>query len=331
MYGTTRTLTSLTSKRLVNSIPSQSLAKSAAGAATAVVAVTTRSHCIARATPKSHRCHFHSSPALMAPTSTSAKDWSATQYLKFERERTRPARDLLSQISQTSPTKVIDLGSGPGNSTALLKQRFPHAHLTGLDSSPDMIAQARQTLPDIDFHLGDLQTYNPDPDTDVLFSNAVYQWLPPSTRLETLTRLLSALPSGATFAFQVPDNFAEPSHSSMRAVAFDSGRFPDLKDVRFGRVPFQSPAELYAAFKPLCSDVDIWHTSYYHVLENHQAIVEWVKGTGLRPYLDSLDDGAERQEFLDMYLAKIEEEYPALYDGKVSLKFPRLFVVAVRA
>ncbi|KAK4948568.1 hypothetical protein LTR10_012572 [Elasticomyces elasticus] len=263
--------------------------------------------------------------------SKSKQDWSASQYLKFERERTRPAKDLLSQIHVKSPNRIIDLGCGPGNSTSILRTHFPQSHITGLDSSPDMISKARQTLPDVDFQLGDLQTYRPDPNepVDVLYSNAVYQWLPHDTRLDTLTRLLSTLSSGGVFAFQVPDNFDEPSHESMRAVA-GSGRFPTLKDLQWGRTPFQSPTEIYNAFKPLCEDVNIWHTSYYHVLDDHDAIVEWVKGTGLRPYIDPLDD-SERKEFMDMYLAKIREEYKPLYDGKVCLKYPRLFVVAVRA
>ncbi|KAI1612852.1 trans-aconitate 2-methyltransferase [Exophiala viscosa] len=318
MRGTTTTSTTLIARHLARSSPAQSLARSPCPRPHHIPPLTTQS-----------RHHFHSSPTTMS----SQKDWSASQYLKFERERTRPAKDLLSQIpvAAASPKRIIDIGCGPGNSTAILRTHFPDSHLTGIDSSPDMIAKARQTLPEIDFQLGDLQTYHPDPDSpvDILYSNAVYQWLPPDTRLDTLTRLLSTLKSGGVFAFQVPDNFDEPTHESMRAVA-GSGKFSKLKDLQWGRVPFQSPAEIYKAFKPLCQDVNIWQTSYYHVLDDHDAIVEWVKGTGLRPYIDLLDDH-ERKEFMDMYLAKIREAYEPLYDGKVCLKYPRLFVVAVRA
>jgi trans-aconitate 2-methyltransferase len=271
-----------------------------------------------------------------------AQDWSAAQYLKFEAERTRPARDLLAQIPLTSPARVVDLGCGPGNSTAVLAAHFPHALITGLDSSPDMIAQARARLPGVEFSLGDVRDFaarrpdedesepQPRPQPQLIFSNAVFQWLAHDERMPLLETLLAARQPGDVLAFQVPDNFDEPSHRAMRETA-DQGPWAEtLRPVRTFRRAFQSPRELYDRLSPLCSALDVWHTHYYHVLDDARAVVEWVKGTGLRPYVDRLSP-LERQAFLADYLRRVELAYPPLGDGKVCLRYPRLFVVAVRA
>ncbi|ETI19563.1 hypothetical protein G647_09397 [Cladophialophora carrionii CBS 160.54] len=270
-----------------------------------------------------------------------AQDWNATQYLKFEAERTRPARDLLAQIPLTSPARVIDLGCGPGNSTAVLATHFPDAHITGVDSSPDMIAKARARLPGVEFQLGDLrdfaqsvsQAQPQQQHPQLVFSNAVFQWLPHESRMQILEDLLAALRPGDVFAFQVPDNFDEPSHRAMRETADEGPWAETLRPVTTFRRSFQSPRELYDRLSPLCRDgrdLNVWHTHYYHVLDDAPAIVEWVKGTGLRPYLDRLSP-LERTAFLHEYLARVQRAYPPLADGKVCLRYPRLFVVAVRA
>ncbi|KAJ5789143.1 uncharacterized protein N7518_006154 [Penicillium psychrosexuale] len=257
------------------------------------------------------------------------KDWSANQYLKFENERTQPARDLLSHVPLTAPKRIIDLGCGPGNSTTVLANQYPSAKITGLDSSPDMIKRAKKVLPDHNFHIADLSTYTPDPATpvDLFFSNAVFHWLKADDRIAVIKRLLQPQQKGAVFALQVPHNLNEPSHLLMRETAAEGPWAAKLAGVQ--RDGFQSPQELYDLLKPVCSRVDVFETSYYHSLESHEAIIEWVKGTGLRPFLEPLVDG-EEAAFLADYLRRLRAAYPVSFDGRVLLKYPRLFLVAVK-
>ncbi|KAK4866460.1 hypothetical protein LT330_008392 [Penicillium expansum] len=261
--------------------------------------------------------------------SQQAKDWSASQYLKFENERTQPARDLLSHVPLTAPKRIIDLGCGPANSTTVLATQYPSATITGLDSSPDMIERAKKVLPDRDFHVEDLSTYSPDPakPVDLFFSNAVFQWLKADDRITVIKRLLQPQEKGAVFALQVPDNLNEPSHLLMVETAAEGPWAEKLAGVQ--RDGFQSPQELYDLVKPFCSQVQIFETSYYHALESHEAVIEWVKGTGLRPFLDPLE-GAEEEAFLKDYLRRLQDAYPVSVDGRVLLKYPRLFMVAVK-
>lgn len=256
-----------------------------------------------------------------------AHDWNATQYLKFKYERTQPARDLLARVPLQAPRRIVDLGCGPGNSTAVLEARFPNAQLTGIDSSPDMIRKARSTLPHREFAVDDLVSYKPPDGVDLFFSNAVMQWLNKDVRFEVVKRFMQTQSSGGVFALQVPDNLSEPSHVLMRETASMGPWASKLASV--GRDSFQSPQEIYNLLIPLCSKVDIFHTSYYHALENHEAIIEWVKGTGLRPYTDPLE-AQEKEAFLAEYLKRLQGTYPVSQDGRVLLRYPRLFVVAVK-
>ena len=254
-------------------------------------------------------------------------DWNAGQYLKFEDERTRPPRDLIAQVPLARARRVVDMGCGPGNSTELLIARYPDAEVIGLDSSPDMLRQARARLPNSAFVQGDLATWMPAPGTDVLFGNAVFQWVPDHPAV--LRRLLEALPPGGVLAVQMPDNTAEPALALMREVA-EVGPWSGNSSVNHAaRDKLPSPEAYYDLLKPFCSRIDIWHTVYNHVMASPEAIVEWFKGSALRPFLSALDEEMGR-EFLTAYTARIARHYTARFDGRVLLRFPRLFIVATR-
>jgi trans-aconitate 2-methyltransferase len=252
-------------------------------------------------------------------------DWSANQYLKFEDQRTRPASDLAAQIPLQEPRKVYDLGCGPGNSTETLMRRFPKAECIGVDSSPDMLQQARKRLPQGTFIEADLKTWMPPTDADVFYSNATFQWIP--DHIPVLQRLLKALPEGGALAVQMPDNVNEPSHVSMRETAADGPWAATLKDTPRELLP--AVGVYYDALRPHCRYVDIWHTHYEHPLDGAAAIADWFKGTALRPFLDPLPE-AQRADFLAAYTARLTKAYPAQCDGKSLLRFPRLFLMAVR-
>ena len=255
-------------------------------------------------------------------------DWSASQYLQFEGERTRPALDLLNAVPTPQPRRIVDLGCGPANSTELLARRYPAARVAGLDTSPDMIRAARERLPGVEFALADITSWQPDTPWDLIFANAVLQWLPGHATL--LPRLASALSAGGSLAIQMPDNLDEPSHALMRVVAAEGPWAPKLASAAAARARLGSAAEHYALLEPICRRVDIWRTTYHHPLEGSASIIEWLRGSGLRPFLAPLDE-VERAGFLERYRERLKHAYPALPDGKVLLAFPRLFVVATRA
>lgn len=253
------------------------------------------------------------------------QDWSAKQYLKFEEERTRPSRDLANAVPLKAPGKIVDIGCGPGNSTEVLLQKWPLADISGFDASPDMIEKAKQRLPNVSFEIADLYQWQPQPDVDLLFSNAVFQWMP--DHIKEMQRLLNSLKRGGVLAVQMPDNLDAPSHLTMAKIAQDE-RWKD----RIGhtaREKLPGVSVYYDAFRPFTSKIDIWHTVYNHVLESHEAIVEWVKGTGLRPFLDPLDK-QERDIYLSLYLQALKKAYPLQKDGKVLLPFSRIFLIFVK-
>ncbi len=254
-------------------------------------------------------------------------DWSAEQYLKFEDERTRPARDLLAQIPIVDARRVVDIGCGPGNSTELLVKRWPQAMVTGIDTSADMLRQARERLPGQTFIEANVAHWVPHEKTDVLFANAMFQWVP--GHLKQLQRLLATLSPGGVLAVQMPDNLAEPSHILMREVAQLEPWRERLVEKARARDVLPAAGGYYDALGPLCTRLEIWHTIYNHVLADAAAIVEWVKGTGLRPFVELLE-APERKQYVAEYTARIAKAYPPQADGKVLLRFPRIFIVAVK-
>jgi len=254
-------------------------------------------------------------------------DWSAEQYLKFEDERTRPPRDLLAQVPLTEARKIVDIGCGPGNSTELLVKRWPNATVIGIDTSTAMLRQARERLPNQTFIEANVAHWVPPDGTDLLFANAIFQWVP--GHLKQLQRLLGRLPEGGVLAAQIPDSLEEPAHLLMREVAREGPWSKQLAEKARLRDEVPEPGGYYDALSPFCRRLDIWHTIYNHPLADAAAIVEWVKGTGLRPFVEMLET-AERKQFLTEYTARVAAAYKPQADGKVLFRFPRIFIVAVK-
>lgn len=252
-------------------------------------------------------------------------DWSPGTYLKFEDERNRPARDLLSHVRPDRIHKIVDVGCGPGNSTELLARRFPEAEIIGLDNSPAMLEAARRRLPEVRFESIDAALWTPDPDIDLVFGNATFHWIP--HHLEQLTRIFSALSPGAVLAVQMPDNTDEPTHRAMREVSLARPWSATLSGAV--RDPLPPARVYYEALSNAAQRLDVWRTSYHHVLPNAAAIVEFVRATGLRRFLDPLQE-SERPAFLALYTERVAAAYPPLADGHVMLAFPRLFLIAER-
>jgi trans-aconitate 2-methyltransferase len=254
--------------------------------------------------------------------------WSARQYSSFEAERTRPVRDLLNAVPTSAVRRAVDLGCGPGNSTEVLAERFPVAEVSGMDSSVDMIEAARKRLPGLRFDLGGVAEWDDAGSFDFILANAVLQWVPDHSAL--MPRLVGKLADGGSLAVQMPDNLEEPAHRLMRQVATAGPCAEKLACAAGGRTPRLSAAWYYSLLRTHASRVDVWRTTYHHVLTGGtDGVVEWFKGSGLRPFLAPLDP-VETAGFLAEYRAVLVDAYPPLADGAVLLPFPRLFIVATR-
>ena len=265
-----------------------------------------------------------------------AVTWSARQYARFEDERTRPVRELLAALPNVDARSAIDIGCGAGNSTEQLAARFPGAAVRGIDSSSDMIAAARTRLPGLRFDLEDVSRWVHDDAAnaavgpasfDVILANAVLQWVPDHASL--FPALTAKLAPGGCLAVQMPDNLDEPAHRLMREVAADGPWAGKLAASAAARSSIGAADRYYELLRSAACKVDVWRTTYYHPLAGGAAaVVEWFKGSGLRPFIDPLD-AHERAEFLARYRAAVARAYPAMTDGSVLLPFPRLFIVAL--
>ncbi|HWE01058.1 MAG TPA: trans-aconitate 2-methyltransferase [Tepidisphaeraceae bacterium] len=254
--------------------------------------------------------------------------WNAHQYLRFEIERTRPCRDLAGGIAIASAARVIDLGCGPGNSTAVLAERWPSAEITGLDSSPEMIAAARESAPRLSWAVGDIAAWASARGNlyDVVFSNAALQWV--ENHAAIFPSLLKHVAPGGALAIQVPGNFDAPAHRMMREIAESRpwrDRFPP-NGVREWHV--HDLASYYDLLAPAAGAIDLWETEYLHILPDAAAIVEWYKGTGLRPFLNALSNDEQRAKFLADYLERIAQAFLPRSDGRVIFPFRRFFMIA---
>ncbi len=257
-------------------------------------------------------------------------DWNPELYRRYEDERTRPARELLARVGLTDATRVYDLGCGPGNSTELLVERFPGATVFGTDNSEAMLASARKRLPACQFELSDIAQWQPPAESDppdLIYANAALQWVPDHETL--LPRLFASLAPGGVLAIQMPDNRDEPTHRLMREVATLDPWASTIGNAAMVRTKILSLHAYYDLLARDAADVDVWRTAYQHPMDTPAAIVEWVRGTGLRPFVDPLSP-AYREGFLAEYERRIALAYLPRSDRRLLLAFPRLFIVARR-
>lgn len=252
-------------------------------------------------------------------------DWNPEQYLLFEKERNQPIHDLIARIELETPHRILDIGCGPGNSTSALKERWRDAEVTGIDFSETMIRRARQDHPDIQFITGDagqdlsfLGTF------DLVFANASLQWIPDHEKL--IPRLAGMVnPSGA-FAAQIPKYRQMPISITIDRTAKQAKWEPLLQgfqDVHY----FYPDTRYYDYLSAISRHVVMWSSTYYHIMENHQKIIDMIESTGLRPYLNSLPESCHA-EFLQDVLEGIRSDYPLQTDQKVLFPFDRFFVIA---
>ncbi|MEV4756713.1 trans-aconitate 2-methyltransferase [Micromonospora sp. NPDC049559] len=254
--------------------------------------------------------------------------WDPATYLRYGDERSRPFFDLVARVAADRPREVVDLGCGPGNLTAALATRWPDARVRGVDSSPEMIERAVARGSAVDFTVGDVRDWSPTPETDVLVTNAVLQWVPGHEPL--LSRWARELPAGAWLGLQVPGNFDAPSHRALRDVA----RLPRWRD-RVADLLRDDPVRDPAGYAELlvgagCA-VDAWETTYVHLLPARDVIdhpvLRWMEGTALRPVRSALGDGPDWAEFRAELGDRLEKAYP-VRAGQVYFPFRRVFCVA---
>ena len=254
--------------------------------------------------------------------------WDPAVYQRYARERGRPFDDLVAQVRADSPRAVVDLGCGPGDRTATLLQRWPGAVVTGVDSSAEMVAAAagRAVPGRLGFVEADLRTWRPPQPVDVVLSNATLQWLP--DHLDLLPALVDAVAPGGWLAFQVPANFASPSHTLLADLRLSPRWREQVGEGADRALAVHEPEVYLAALAGLGLAVDVWESTYLHLLEGEDAVLEWTRGTALRPVLAALDEG-EQAAFLAEYGAALRAAYPREPHGTV-LPFRRIFAVAQR-
>ncbi len=254
-------------------------------------------------------------------------DWSANQYTKFIKERTQPAIDLANKITLSNPRKIIDIGCGPGNSTRVLADKFNDAYIVGADNSQNMLDKAKSLNPDLNFMLFDASRDFTDIKErfDVVFSNACIQWIP--THRELIKNMMGILNDGGMLAVQTPMNYQEPIHLIIG----------ELIKSRKWKNKFANPrlfhnltqGEYFDLLSEVTDDFSIWETVYCHRMPSHESIIEWYKGTGLRPYLNELSEH-EAEEFEREVYNEVVKAYPIQSNGEIIFRFPRFFFTATK-
>ncbi len=251
-------------------------------------------------------------------------DWNPEQYLRFDRERIQPSVDLVGRIDMDGPERIIDIGCGPGNSTQILAARWPGTRISGADKSPAMIKRAAADFPDQEWILLDAEADMPDDKYDIVFSNAAIQWIPDHDKL--LQKFAGLLNENGRIAVQLPLFFDMPLGLAIREIGRDKTWAEATAGVE-DLFTIHSPGYYYDHLAEYFCNIDIWTTDYYHVMASQSMILDMIRSTGLKPYLERLDDSGGA-EFEKRVFEKIQQDYPLQNDGKVLFPFKRLFFIA---
>lgn len=252
-------------------------------------------------------------------------DWDPSTYLKFKNERTQPAIDLAQHIAINHPKSIIDLGCGPGNSTRILSAKWPDAKIVAIDSSPEMIKKAKSGNDTISWITADIEHYDDSNKYDIVFSNATLQWI--MNHKDLLPKLFRMTTNDGILAVQVPLNQNSPLHQAVVSVS-KSTKWAHYSSHCEKLLNYQSSSYYYDILSRLTNSFEIWETTYIHILENHYALIEWYKTTGMRPFLNVLPDDTSRAQFENEVLSVCQRDYSLQKDGKLLFPFRRLFFIA---
>lgn len=253
--------------------------------------------------------------------------WDPDAYLKYRDERTQPSYDLVARVDLKNPARIVDIGCGPGNSTKVLRERWPQARITGLDNSPEMIARARETFPQESWILADAAQWQPAEAFDLVFSNATLQWIPQHDAL--IARLFAMVNRQGALAVQIPANNDSPLFRSVSEVS----KRDEWRDLMAGcndRFTYRQPGFYYDLLTGLSQRLFVWRTVYYHVMPTHQALIDWYSSTGMRPYLERLASAEQKRAFQSQVLDACRAGYPQQRDGRILFPFNRLFFIAYK-
>jgi len=253
--------------------------------------------------------------------------WYSNQYSKFISERTQPAIDLVSKIRIETANQVVDVGCGPGNSTEVLLERWPNAKISGFDSSPEMLAKAKKSDSNIEWFQSTVEKWNPSQSYDVIFSNAVLQWVEDHGTL--MPKLMNILYDGGALAVQMPAHYKSPLHKQLIEVA-EMPEWKESTNEARKLLSLAEPSFYYDLLSAITSHLDIWETQYFHVMDSPQAILEWFRGTGLRPFLEALPSQEAKESFETEVLERYIVAYPRQQNGNVIFPFNRFFFVAYK-
>jgi trans-aconitate 2-methyltransferase len=253
------------------------------------------------------------------------REWDPQQYLRFEHERTQPSIDLVARIPSEDPKTIIDIGCGPGNSTQILRKRWPRADIVGLDKSEKMIERARTDYPGQAWMTADASMLETDRQYDIVFSNAAIHWIPDHHLL--IPRLFQLVKHNGFLAIQVPANYESPLYKIILSVA-RSSRWRKFTAGGDDQITYHDAEYYYNLLVSLTQDIKLWNTIYYHILESHQDLVAWYKSTAMKPYLEILPSDDKRVEFEQAVLAGCKALYLPQSDGRILYPFKRLFFIA---